>query len=320
MVRVATLAPSLLNTQPWGFAIRGDQIEIRADDGRWVPSIDPSKRLMILSCGAALLNLRLAMSHAAWTPLVEAFPDDDDPGLVARVRRGSARAISDQDELLLNATERRRTNRRPFSGQPIPPATLSQVVAATETEDAEGVLVTGMDAIELRGIFKLAEREAGADQDVAAALSQWIRETSGHDDGLTLDVLGPVPRGTASARDFLHGEHREERGDSDFEADSTLLVIATSGAHPRRLAHCRAGAGAGPTRRDGARRGLVLHRAAVRERRSSHGGGTSDGCAGCAADDPASWIRAPSHRRRRGAQCATSASESTGSALQPRSL
>ena len=57
----AVLAPSGHNTQPWRFRIHGDVVEVRADRTCALPVLDPADRELILSCGAALFFLRIAL-------------------------------------------------------------------------------------------------------------------------------------------------------------------------------------------------------------------------------------------------------------------
>src|SRR3974390_1457224 len=62
-VRYAILAPSSHNTQPWRFVIIGSELLVCADRTRSLPNIDPFDRELIISCGAALFNLRVAFAH-----------------------------------------------------------------------------------------------------------------------------------------------------------------------------------------------------------------------------------------------------------------
>jgi nitroreductase len=63
LLRYAILAPSGHNTQPWLFMITGDGIELYADRSRALPVVDPDDRELIISCGAALATLQIAMRH-----------------------------------------------------------------------------------------------------------------------------------------------------------------------------------------------------------------------------------------------------------------
>ena len=62
-VNYAILAPSSHNTQPWRFVIIGSELLVSADRTRSLPNIDPFDRELIISCGAALFNLRVALAY-----------------------------------------------------------------------------------------------------------------------------------------------------------------------------------------------------------------------------------------------------------------
>jgi hypothetical protein len=74
LVRVAARAPSLHNTQPWRFKVLEDAIELYADHSRQLRT-DPIARELLISCGAALYGLRLAVRSLGRTPEVELFPE-----------------------------------------------------------------------------------------------------------------------------------------------------------------------------------------------------------------------------------------------------
>jgi hypothetical protein len=65
-VVVACRAPSLHNSQPWRWVADGAQLHLFADRGRLVQAADRTGRELILSCGAALDHLRVAMAAAGW--------------------------------------------------------------------------------------------------------------------------------------------------------------------------------------------------------------------------------------------------------------
>lgn len=62
-LRYAVLAPSNHNTQPWHFIVGGDSVTLCADRTRALPVVDPFDRELLISCGAALFNLRVALSR-----------------------------------------------------------------------------------------------------------------------------------------------------------------------------------------------------------------------------------------------------------------
>jgi nitroreductase len=90
-VASAISAPSVLNTQPWSFIIRDNRVELHADKDRQLQVLDPHGRQLLMSCGAALLNLRLAIVQRTLDPEVRLLPEATDPLHVATVRIGRTR-------------------------------------------------------------------------------------------------------------------------------------------------------------------------------------------------------------------------------------
>jgi hypothetical protein len=88
LLQAATLAPSMHNTQPWRFRVlRADQtIELYADPSRTLTHGDPHGRGVHIACGAALLNLRLAVAVAGRAPVVRLLPEPGQPQLLAALR------------------------------------------------------------------------------------------------------------------------------------------------------------------------------------------------------------------------------------------
>jgi len=85
-VMLACRAPSLHNTRPWRWSFDGAGLHLFADRMRVVLSTDSTGREVLLSCGAVLDHLRVAMAAAGWDTTVERFPDPHDPDHVAVLR------------------------------------------------------------------------------------------------------------------------------------------------------------------------------------------------------------------------------------------
>ena len=124
-VAAAVRAPSVLNTQPWLFVVDDQAVELHADLRRTLPTLDPLGRALTVSCGAALLGLRLAVIHQGREPVVRLLPRAAEPQVLAEVRIAGPRRhvpidVAAIDEELFLATARRRTNRRPFRDEATP--------------------------------------------------------------------------------------------------------------------------------------------------------------------------------------------------------
>jgi hypothetical protein len=88
---------------------RGAALELVADAGHAPAQSEAAMREVILSCGAALLNMRLALRHFGRRDDVQLLPDPEDPSIVARIRAGRHAAETPRDRELFYAIERRHT-------------------------------------------------------------------------------------------------------------------------------------------------------------------------------------------------------------------
>lgn len=132
----ATTAPSLYNSQPWRFRCTSTAIELCADDAQRLPVADPEGRELRIACGAALLNLRVAIAGCGVHPVVRMLPDPYRTELLATVRPQGRRQVTPEELALLAAMPRRHTNRRPFTSVPVPPRVLSELRRAAKSEHA----------------------------------------------------------------------------------------------------------------------------------------------------------------------------------------
>jgi len=176
IVATAARAPSVHNSQPWQFRVRGNALELYADPGRVLRRVDPGGREMLISCGAALYGLRLGMRRLGYLPEVELLPDPAQPGLIARVRPvGRARASPEEWDLIA-AVPHRHTHRGPFAPGRVPARLLDALVRDAAAEGAELHLVSR--PAEVRELAELAERANRgqvADPRIRAELREWTR-------------------------------------------------------------------------------------------------------------------------------------------------
>jgi nitroreductase len=187
----AVLAPSRNNTQPWQFEIAGDELRAYADTSRTLPVSDPDGRQLLMSCGAALLNLRLAAAHFGHATSLEILPGHRQDGLLARVRLEERSASTPAVEEMFRAISRRRTNRLPLDGRE-PPEGL--VTALLREARREGVSLRPVEPHQRRVVADLiAEGDdlAWSSSRYRAELSGWVRSNrSPRRDGLPGFALG----------------------------------------------------------------------------------------------------------------------------------
>jgi hypothetical protein len=135
LVEIAARAPSVHNTQPWRFTVTGQAIELYADASRQLME-DPAGREMIISCGAALFGLRLAVRSLGYQPEVDLFPEPTQRRLLARVRAGRAAPMAPDERAMLQAVPHRHTHRGAFEPGPLPGGLLERLRDDAEAEGA----------------------------------------------------------------------------------------------------------------------------------------------------------------------------------------
>jgi nitroreductase len=128
VVRTACRAPSLHNSQPWQWVFNRSQLRLFLDPSR-ILDTDHSAREALISCGAVLDHLRVAMAAAGWQSHIDRFPNPDSPNHLASIEFTPAEFVTERDRRLANAIGARRTDRLPFS-------------AATEWQSIEAVVAS----------------------------------------------------------------------------------------------------------------------------------------------------------------------------------
>ncbi|MDW5325949.1 Acg family FMN-binding oxidoreductase [Plantactinospora sp. KLBMP9567] len=138
----ALLAPSVFNTQPWRWRIGpGAVLTLRADRSRQVHSVDASRRLLLVSCGAALHHARLALAAAGYRTEVVRSPDGADPDVLARITVTGRQDVDPERSRQYAAGQRRRTDRRAFGDRSVAEPTLRRLREVVEAEGAHLHLV-----------------------------------------------------------------------------------------------------------------------------------------------------------------------------------
>jgi hypothetical protein len=206
LAAVACRAPSLHNTQPWRFTVSGDAIEVRADASRQL-SVDPDGREMIISCGAALYGLRLAVRSLGYVPEVEILPGSAGTRPLARVRLGQAAAMTADERKMLAAVPHRHTHRGPFEAGPLPAELFARL---QDDVRAEGVTLTeiepGLRRQELMALIDARGRSYDHDRRSRAETWRWTREAASPvRDGVPAHAFPATPGGRAGRlpqRDF----------------------------------------------------------------------------------------------------------------------
>ena len=204
VVEQATRAPSIHNTQPWRFVSHGNTIEVWTDPSRGLLVLDPTGRSRHISCGAALLQARLAAGAAGYATTVTMLPDPGEPTHLADLvlRPGDA---PETDRDLVAEIPARHTSREPFSNEPV---AAQDVVALRRAVEAEGAwlrVVTAEDATSVAVLLSHADEVQVADAAYREELRQWTHR-EGTADGIpafAVPATAPAERGSDyRLRDF----------------------------------------------------------------------------------------------------------------------
>jgi nitroreductase len=216
----AILAPSSHNTQPWRFRVREGGVDLFIDRTRRLPVADPDDRELTMSCGAALLHLRLALRVSGVESVVTLLPDSTNSDFLARVERGNATVPSDEDCQLVDAIPYRHTNRQQYTGRSLPAGVTRRLLDAACTEGAWLLPVGGNRREAVIDLIAEAGRRQWADRAFRRELAHWIRPHRAND-GLPGYAFGLGP---LIVRTFDMGVNQARR-EHDLAAEAPVLAV-----------------------------------------------------------------------------------------------
>ena len=190
IVAEAVWAPSVNNTQPWRFVTGREpgsrhvgqhasgqdsqQISLYADTGRSLAVADPDGRELMISCGAALFNVRLTLRSMGYVPEASVLPDPTQPTLVARVAWREPAASDEFERRMFSQIRKRRTHRGAFDPEPLPPDLLAALRSGAARDGAALRIVAddGRRAA-LATAVETAEHQLRQDGERVHELARW---------------------------------------------------------------------------------------------------------------------------------------------------
>jgi nitroreductase len=247
LLATAARAPSILNTQPWLFRVTTYTIELYADRSRKLSS-DLTAREMLMSCGAALFGLRLAIRGIGYQPVVSLLPEPERPEVLAAVRLGKPAPLTDAERMMIGALPHRYTHRGAYAPGPLPQGLLIGLQHDAVAEHAALALVDrSVDYTQLAAIVARAARTLSADARSRADVARWVRSAgSSARDG--------VPASAIAASTGARPGRLVQR---DLDRDNGLKVVEPDGAPPAATGILLTSA---DTKADWLRAGQALHR------------------------------------------------------------
>jgi hypothetical protein len=158
-VTVAGRAPSIHNTQPWHWRVRGPVADLWADTRRQLHVTDPDRRLLVLSCGAALHHAQVALAAAGVAFDLALMPSPNEPLHLARITHTGAGANAADATRLRNSIAARRTDRRALTDEPVPAAAFDAFRGVAERFDIGLEALNRHQVVELAGAVARAQRD-----------------------------------------------------------------------------------------------------------------------------------------------------------------
>ncbi len=239
LVRYATLATSGHNRQPWRFVTRGKTLELWADRSRSLPVLDPHDRELVISCGCALMNLRLSLHRFGYLGSVEPLPDSGEPDLLAVIGLGERIEPNQDDFKLFDAIPLRRTNRHLFEDKRVPDEVAELLKSATPEEEAWLCYYREPEGkYALADLIARGDRTQFGDHRFRDELARWLRPSHTADgDGIPGYGFGSRDQAALASpfvvRTFDMGGSRPARDHDLAAASSMLAVIGTPEDEPR---------------------------------------------------------------------------------------
>ncbi|MEO5874992.1 MAG: nitroreductase family protein [Streptosporangiaceae bacterium] len=224
VIEAAVWAPSIHNTQPWWFGTRdtgsGPVISLHADTERRLNVADPDGREMMISCGAALATLSLAIRHRGYEPEVRPQSDPDRPALLADVGFGRSARPTEEVEQAYEQIRLRRTHRGAFKDAPVGAQVLAALSVAAERETVRLSVALSHERVALGALTEAAEQVQLLDP---AHLAEAARRYSVR--LRALEQSDPY----SSARDFVRGQGWGNAKSGTHGVTGVVVVLATPG-------------------------------------------------------------------------------------------
>jgi hypothetical protein len=230
-VELACRAPSYHNSQPWLWDADRDALHLHLDPARVVDT-DRSDRQALISCGAALDHLRVAMAAAGWSAAVDRFPDPTDPNHLATITFTRSSGVTDEQRRRAQAIDARRTDRLPFA--PVTRWAEFETALSRQIDDTVAVVdvLDDADRDEIARATDLTNALRFYDSAYFETLQRWTAPFEASD-GIAYDSLVSAAEGKRVdvARSFPVGHHGDRR--AELPADLSTIVVISAHANTR---------------------------------------------------------------------------------------
>lgn len=232
LLEYAILAPSSHNTQPWRFAVSDGAISLYADRTRALPVNDPDDRELTISCGCALMNLRVAAAHHGFPVSCDITPDPDDEDLLAvislRETDTGREAGTATEEALFRSIPGRRTYRKRFEARDVPTSIREALCRRATGEGAWlDIVEPEEDRHKIAALVSEGDSVQWSNPDWRRELASWMHPGR-RGDGLTLPgIVAPIAQAVVRTFDMGNGVAAKDAQLAD--ESPVLAVLGTDG-------------------------------------------------------------------------------------------
>jgi hypothetical protein len=191
--------------------------------------VDPTGRLQLMSCGAALHHSLTALTAAGFAGAVVRLPADGAPEVVARLRRGPAVT---PDRSMYEAIYTRRTDRRPFADAPPTPDDLDALRTAARRHGVSLQVLDEEQVDQFAGVVAMAAAGERAVPAYQRDVATWSGRPRVSGDGIAVGEV-PAPGGhRVPLRDFALGREPGLPAGPGTDRGTVYAVLVVEGERP----------------------------------------------------------------------------------------
>jgi hypothetical protein len=228
-------------------------LELFADPSRRLKVADERSRLLMLSCGATLHHLYVAIGADGWRAEIHRFPSPAAPTKLASITFSPQPPTAELRELA-RAIADRRSDRRPMSSWPVPREHLIRLAGVAT---AHGAIARGLDVSEM-GVWNALAARADmrrTSPEYRSELFEWTHRHESRRDGVPPASRLRLDAPQASRANRFGPGTLPLSGHRDGDPQPLSLLLATSSDD--KLGQLRAGEAMSAVLLDATRLGLA---------------------------------------------------------------